>query len=213
MRLFLILMVLITPCTAVNNDTPTVLPDRRLLNDAVLAFYTEEGWVYDPQGPGLVFAVWPDGCAIWSNDRLVGKPPYQTGRIDKKRIEATLVRLDADGYFDDAGLAGVRRGYDEGATTLAAKSGKKSLLMQSSHELYGAHGRSITTDVGLESLGGQKKLEVMKRTPASYLYYRLAWSEFRNQMLELIPSDGQPVKGRLAYDAGKTCWQPDTSHK
>jgi hypothetical protein len=188
-------------------EAPKDHPGRPISTaDTVLAIYVRHDGRRAPKSPGLVMAVWPDGTAIWSDDRTVGGPPYRSGHVDPKRVAAALKRIGADGYFDDESLGQLYVGPDAGSTILLAKAGKKKVDMQSWHELYEGNG-AVAREGGLGTAEGSR-LAALKAESAKYLYYRMAWSELRGQMTALIPNESRPVEGRLVFSAGEAYWQP-----
>ncbi|HEY2253886.1 MAG TPA: DnaA/Hda family protein [Planctomycetaceae bacterium] len=97
-------------------------------------------------------------------------------------------------------------GPDSHFTTLLVKSGKKELRMQSWHEGSEANG-GVATSHGTSGLGGQRRLEVLRKEPADYLYYRFVWSETRGRLIDLIPNDGKPVSGKIVTDGRGVSWR------
>ena len=173
--------------------------------DTIVAIYTVEGFQFPPKGPALVMAVWPDGTAVWSEDRTAGGPPYRISRVDPKRLAATLKRIEADGYLEEASLNHLHFGYDAGSTVLLAKAGKKVVKMQSWHELGESNG-NVAWENGLGP-ANEPRLAALKRESAKYLHYRMAWAELRNQLTALIPSESRPIEGKLFHEAGDVFWR------
>jgi hypothetical protein len=210
MRLLVFALCLFSSTLLPFGNEPTQPTDRRAIDDAAIACFTRAGMTRQKTFPGLIVAIWPDGQAIWSNDRLQGGAPYLTGTVEKTKLEAVLSQIEKDGFLSDKVLAGLRYGPDAGYTTMKVKTAKQSLEMGSWHELYEANGKVVATDHGLQGRGDKTKLAVLKEQPAQFLYYRMAWSDLRFLMVSLIPTNGQPVQGQLDFDAGYVFWYPGT---
>ena len=175
--------------------------------ESVLAVYHDDWGLGSRGGPGIIFAAWPDGHVVWSDDHLKGGPPYRTGDVDPKKVTALLARFAKDGLFADKKLNQSNFGPDSSFITVFVKSGKKQVKMASWHELFEATEKTVVTHNGVSGLEGQRRLDVLRKEPADYLFYRFVWSETRGRLNELIPvysiaSDGEPV-----MKAGILSWQ------
>jgi hypothetical protein len=181
--------------------------------DKVLALYTEDHGLRSAGKPQLILAVWGDGRVLWSEDRLRGGAPYRVGQIAPRRLTSLLSRLERDGFFADPKLSRSHFGPDAQFTTILVKSGKKQLKMQSWHELFEAGGKVVATKAGLVALEGRSRLAVLRKEPADYLHFRLAWSELRDSTSGLILSESKPIKGKLLMEAGRLSWQEVSDKK
>jgi hypothetical protein len=179
--------------------------------DKVLAIYTEDHGLRSAGKPRLLFAVWGDGRAVWSEDRIRGGAPYRSGQVAPRRLTSLLSRLERDGFFADQKLSRNHFGPDAQFTTILVKSGKKQLKMQSWHELYEAGGKVVATEGGLVPLEGRSRLAVLRKESAEYLHFRLAWSELRASTSALIPSESKAIKGKLLLEEGRLSWQEGSS--
>jgi hypothetical protein len=175
--------------------------------DAVLAMYVQDHGLGSRGDAAIIIAAWPDGLIVWSNDRLMGGPPYRAGHVDPKRITALLIRFDKDGLFRDNRLNHANFGPESKFTTLFIQSGKKRTEMSSWHELMEESGESVADHHGVSSLDGRRRLDVLRKAPADYLFYRFVWSESRSRMLDLIPADGTATGGKPVMKRGKLSWQ------
>ena len=171
----------------------------------VIAVYGEN-WGFGNKGPGFILAVWPDGHAVWSADSVNGGPPYCEGRVDPKNVSHLVTRFERDGLFDDDALNRAQFGPDSQFLTILFKSGEKTLKMQSWHELAEQSERVVGTSSGLLFLEGQNRLEVLRKEPAEYLFYRMVWSETRTKLADLLPRTGIPSKGKPTQKAGILSW-------
>src|SRR5262245_14873663 len=104
MRAILALAVLMTFSAICTAEPPRINARTISAAESVLAMYVAEGWVSDPQGPQLIIAVWPDGRAVWSENRILGGPPYRTAQIVPEKVKAVLLEIAEDGYFEDESL-------------------------------------------------------------------------------------------------------------
>ena len=69
--------------------------------------------------------------------------------------------------------------------------------MTSMHELGEARGELGTHFTLGIFPKGKRRLDVLKKERADYLYYRLVWAETRGKVMELLPAAGTPTKGEL----------------
>jgi hypothetical protein len=155
----------------------------------------------------IVFAAWPNGYVVWSDNQVEGGPPYHEGRIDPKKYEDAVSRLEADGIFENEKLNAAKIGPDSSFKTIIVRSGNRQLLMRSWHELAeSSSGKLAATAVGLEALNGRNRLDVLSQQPADYLFYRLVWSDLHRKFASLIPLEGKLTNGKLVMSEGKVSW-------
>jgi hypothetical protein len=189
--------------------TKTAEMERAITDaDSVLAIYTQD---YGLVGNGresnqLIFAAWPDGRLVWSEDATHGGPPYRTAQIHPARLEKALAQIKRNGYFNDAPLKHAQFGPDANTTVIFARTKRQELKMQSWHELYEESGKTIATDAGLSSLTDQSRPDALRGASADYLFYRIAWADLRLLAASLIPSESKPTNGRLEFREGKANW-------
>src|SRR3990172_2120466 len=110
----------------------------------------------------LIFAAWPDGHVVWSENPVEGGPPYRSAHVKPQRVARTGARLENDGLLDDANLSRAYFGPDASFTTILVRSGKRQLAMQSWHELSEANGTTVGTPSGIEALEGRRRADVLK---------------------------------------------------
>jgi len=184
---FLILSLLIPGAAPLADQSPG--NKTRLIQkaDSVVAIYRLDGWVFDPKGPYLILAAWPDGTVIWSENRGVGGPPYKIGRIPVEKFNERIKRIDEAGFFSDTKQNG--RGifaYDAGSVHIVVKSGDKTFSIYSVLEIF--EGPPDESRLRLASL---------KAESADTLLFRVVWNELRNHILALTPAKGESIKGHL----------------
>jgi hypothetical protein len=184
-------------------------PAERPITDAdsVLAVTYEDHSLNSPGRPALVLAVWPDGYAVWSKDRLRGGPPYFAGRVEPKRVTALLARFETDGLFDDRELTHARYGPDSAFLSVSVKAGKRAVTLSSWHELGEESDKIVGTDGGLSPLGDRRRLDVLRKEPAEHLFYRMVWAETRTRLDALLPATGRPTAGGPVNAAGVLSWR------
>jgi hypothetical protein len=193
--------------SALHPEAPKQLMRPIAKADSVLAVYHEDGGLTSSGEPAIIFVAWPSGHMVWSRDRLKGGAPYRSGRVDPKKVTALLARFDKDGLFADDKLNRAHFGPDSQFITVLIKSGKKQVRMQSWHELFEASNNFVADRSGAALLGGRRRLDVLRKAPADYLFYRFVWSETRAKLTDLIPSESTGSAGKPFMKAGVLSWQ------
>ena len=176
----LALAVVLAMCGLRLNQQPEMRPIWEA--ESVIAVSRHDWGLASDGRPSLIFAAWPDGSIVWSEDQLMGGPPYRGSHIDPQKVKALLSRFEKDGLFADERLNDEKWGPDSQFTKLFIKSGKKRVDMRSWHELEESSGRWVADDTGSVMLGGRPRLDVLRETPADYLFYRFVWSETRGRL-------------------------------
>ena len=194
LAVYSLLLGIILPEPSAQEPKPAMRPITD--TESVLAVYREDWGLHSGGEPAIIFAAWPDGLIVWSGDRLMGGPPYRAGHIDPKRVAALLSRFEKDGLFADKKLNDANFGPDSQFTTLFIKSGKKQVKMCSWHELMERSDKLVADDHGAAVLDGRRRLDVLRKTPADYLFYRFVWSETRSRLADLIPGESTATDGR-----------------
>ena len=175
--------------------------------ESVLAAYREDLGDTSAGTPAIILAAWPDGHIVWSGDRVQGGAPYRSGHIDPQKVAALLARFEKDGLFADEKLNQAHFGPDAQFITLFIKSGKKRVQMQSWHELFEASDRLVVTNTGAGTLDGRRRLDVLRKEPAGYLFFRFVWSETRAKLTDLIPGESRASAGKPVMKAGVLSWR------
>jgi hypothetical protein len=176
--------------------------------DEVVAIYAQD-WGRAAHGmPRLILVAWGDGHVVWSEDRVQGGPPYLTGDIPPARVSAVLERTDRDGAFRDKRLAQPCFGPDSSFTTVLFRKAGRQLKMDSWHELAEASGRVVARSCALASLpANERRLEVLRKEPSEYLYYRVVWGELRALASSLVPAVSRRAAGEVALRGGVMTWR------
>jgi hypothetical protein len=112
---------------------------------AVIAVYREDWGLASAGQPAIIFAAWPDGHIVWSDDRIQGGPPYRSGQSDPRKFAKLLARFESDGLFANEKLNQANFGPDSQFITVLIKSTKKQVKMMSWHELIEADGGLVTS--------------------------------------------------------------------
>lgn len=177
---------------------------------AVFAIYTRASAlaVEHPAENRLIFAAWPHGRIVFSENAKRGGAPYRIGRVDPKRIEATLASAKRSGLFENKLFAEPQFGPDAQTTVIEVKTGDNEVKLESWHELYesGSTANVVATDKGLGSLGDKTRLAALGEASREYLLYRLAWTELRLAAAELVPIESQPTNGLLEFRQRRAIW-------
>jgi hypothetical protein len=204
LAVYTLLLGLIVPELSADEPKPVMRPISEA--ESILAVYRED-LGRASRGTAIILAIWPDGFIVWSSDRVMGGPPYHAGHIDPKRVTTLLSRFDKDGLFAHERLNQSHFGPDSQFNTLFIKSGKKQVKMCSWHEIMEESDELVADQHGASVLGGDRRLDVLGREPADYLFYRFVWSETRTRLADLIPAEGTATNGRPVMKAGKISWQ------
>jgi hypothetical protein len=175
--------------------------------ESVLAVYREDWGPTSNGEPAIILVAWPDGQVVWSGDRLNGGAPYHSGRIDPKRVTALLQRFDRGGLFADEKLNHAHFGPDSQFLTVFIKFGNAKVKMQSWHELFEASEKTVADHNGVSALEGHRRLDVLRKAPADYLFFRMVWSETRGKLADLVPSESSASVGKPVMKAGVLSWQ------
>jgi hypothetical protein len=197
-------IVLIAALGRADEAKPLVRPITEA--QSVIAVYYEDWGLASAREPAIIFAAWPDGYLVWSDDRIRGGPPYHAAQLDPQKFAKLIARFENDGLFADGKLNDAQWGPDSEFITVLIKSGKRKVEMSSWHELFEAHG-GLVTSAGVLLSEKRPRLEVLRKEPADYLFYRMVWSETRTSIAALIPSAGQPTTGSPLKRAGVLSWQ------
>lgn len=174
--------------------------------ESVLAVYRHPGG-HSLDGPAVMFVAWPDGRLIWSEDQVNGGAPYRTGNVEPKKIATLQTHFKDDGLFADEKLKEAHYGPDSPFTVVLIKSGKQQVKMQSWHELFEDGGKMVDDGLGVRSLQGRQRLEVLRDAKTDYLFFRFVWSETRGKLASLIPIESTKTNGKPVMDAGELSWQ------
>ena len=145
-------------------------PATRPISDAesVLAVYREVWGRASSDTTAIIFAAWPDGFIVWSDDHLDGGPPYRSGRVDPRKVTALLTRFDQDGLFAHERLNNEHCGPHLPFTTVFIKSNNKHVMMRSWHELMEGSNEWVCDQDGETVLDGRHRLDVLRKAPPEY---------------------------------------------
>ena len=148
----------------------------------------------------IVACIWDDGYSVWSNDLIVGGPPFRKGQIDTADVESIKHWMIKSGYLKMPHLRKDNLGPDSEFISLKIKNqdGDSDFEMCSWHENWEAKGRFVDLTEGPELIDkGKTRFEELSNESMQYLLYRIAWSEFRIKILDLHPSVTWPVDGSI----------------
>ena len=180
--------------------------------DDVVAIYAQDWGLTSDRMPKLILVAWADGHVVWSEDRIQGGAPYLAGQVSPARISAVLEGIDRDGVFRDKRLAQPCFGPDSGFTTILFRRATRQIKMDSWHELAETGGRVAAKSCALAPLSpNERRLDVLRKEPVEYLYYRVVWGELRALASSLIPSVSHPTTGEVVMRAGVMEWREGPS--
>jgi hypothetical protein len=208
---WLALCTLLLGCNVSEPSADQPKPAVRPIFDAesVLAVYRTNNGLLGDGARTIILAAWPDGFIVWSGGRVQGGPPYRAGRVDPKRVSALLARFDTDGLFADENRNHERIGIDAQFNTILVKSGKKQVEMRSWHESWEDNGWWwwVAEDARIADHDDRRRLDVLRKSSADYLFFRFLWSETRSRLADLIPDESTANTGKLIIEADKYYWQ------
>lgn len=187
---------------AQNTSSPRAITEA----DSIIAVFTQDWGLASAGSPKLILTAWPDGYVVWSEDRIRGGEPYFAGQVARARVSAVFDRVTRDGGFDDERLAQACFGPDASFTSILFRHGEREVKMDSWHEMAEAEGRTVARSCGLSALSSERRLAVVKKEPAEFLYYRLVWSELRGLASSLLPPESHPVAGEVRREGGALSW-------
>ena len=202
--------VLLTVVVTLTTSGRTIAGEPRSITQAdnVFAIYADNWGLGSSGSTKLIFCAWDDGHVVWSSDRIEGGPPYRMAILRPSDVIATLDRMDRAGIFDIPRLNGGEVVVDSSFTTILVRRNGKQLKMQSSHELYEAHGSTMH----LEGVGSgrepRKRLQLLADKSADYLHYRMTWLELRLAAAGLVSANGSESTGSPKMRHGVLSWQP-----
>jgi hypothetical protein len=178
-KLFVIVVVLLLAVVASAYAANEVKPDDSL----VINIYDVHSYPSLEQSSRhldpTVAKVYSDGRLVWSKNGIKGGEPLFKGQVDPKLIGKLMSELDKQGAFEDKTLKRAWVGPDAASTIIEIKDGKKTLKMQSWHELYETNSKLIVTAAGIGTLGNRSREEVMKAQPEDYKHFLAVWDLIR----------------------------------
>ncbi len=202
--------VLLTVAATLAFSGRTIAGEPRPITQAdnVFAIYADNWGLSSPGGTKLIFCAWEDGYVVWSSDRIEGGPPYRMAKVKPSDVISTLDRMDRAGIFDIQRLNGGEVVIDSVFTTILVRRNGKQLKMQSSHELYEAHGSTMHLEGIVPGREPRKRFELLTDKSADYLHYRMTWLELRLAAAGLVPASGSESTGSPKKRHGVLSWQP-----
>jgi hypothetical protein len=138
-----------------------------------------------------VLAALPDGTLVWSDDRALGGPPYQVGRIAPEAVERALRSVAAEGWF-----VGQRYfGPDARRTHIVMNLASDRIVdAESWHEIAERDPEVVATATGIEPLNGRDRAAVLAAQPEAYRAFRARWERVKDAAWRLCPKVGRPAR-------------------
>ena len=163
----------------------------------------------------IILCVWNDGYCLWSGDGVVGCPPYFQGNVPVEKIASLKKWISTNGYLAIPDLRRHKLGPSGEyiSITLREIDGEAGFEMRSWHENWESDESFVTLSDGPEKIvEGQTKLGTLEHDSKAYLFFRLAWSELRNKIDQMIPNEGKPAFGTLnESDPKNRIWESGTT--
>ena len=169
-------------------------------DDRVLAIY------YDTPkkvSPDLIVAIWADGKAIWSRNRILGGAPYFSSTIPPKQVESVFSAISRNGYQDSPNLK-VQRGFTSGQTShlfIGAEGDTTEIV--SCHDIYESGGDTFSSLNGLVPIKGESRVGLLQKESVENLHFRVCWLELKELIWSPIHQpEGTLVDVTLRYKDG-----------
>jgi hypothetical protein len=154
----------------VRAERPPLPPDA-----PVLFVSHRPGHTMQPRFAGVEFAVWADGLVLFAETTDSATPEYRTGRIQASEVDALLTRIEAAGFFSNAGSCyGVPDGPE---IVIAARSGDKRNLFMWDEMLDPNWGANV-------------------HPSAAYKTFKRMWHDVRAAVTNARPKEAEPVFGQ-----------------
>lgn len=180
-KLFVIVVVLLLALVVSASATSAAKTAKPEDLPVISIYNTPPGLVFDKKPVDRTVAkVYSDGRMAWSKNGIRGGEPFQTGRTNPEQIHKLMSSLDKRGAFTDKALTRAWFGPDAQTTIIEIRDGKKTLRMESWHELFELNPKLIVTARGgVETLGDRSREEVQKAQPEDYKRFRAVWDLVR----------------------------------
>jgi hypothetical protein len=160
-----------------------------------------QGDVTDPYSkPRVILAVWRDGKAIYSKDRIQGGTPYFQTTVTQERIHELFAVLDKSGEFRGTRFEYRSGGFASIDTILHVHDGDKLLHLETCHEIEEQNPDAIATDDTVFYLDGTDREKIIRQWSGQYKKFRKTWSMARNEIDKLIqPKETDPEVGDIQF--------------
>jgi len=206
-----LLIACITITGTAGEDPPDGVRPITLAKGVLAVWYSDWGLFSPNPGPHLIFAAWPDGHVVWSNDRVKGGPPYHEGHIDPAKVTNLLKRFESDGLYSDKVRNQGRVTVDSDFVRILIRYGNHKAEMSSSHELDENRQAIATQKKDGRVPNSKRRMDMLREEPTDQLLFRFVWADTRLRMTELLPLESSVSNGRLIMKAGIMSWQNDAT--
>ena len=167
--------------------------------ESILAIYLNDMSIWVKGHDELIFAAWPDGTMVWSENWTSGGAPYKRSKIDPAAIQGVFQEFKSAAYYESKALNSSHFGPHGPFVTILAKDGQGNVLkMESWHELMGDPAEDVDHDAI------QKLAPLSPRDP-----FEVGWQKARGLMRRLVPDESSPSSGCIERQEGRPVWKWD----
>jgi len=113
--------------------------------------------------PPVVLCLWRDGSLIWSEDAIMGGPPYYFADIGEAAVQSFFGELRATGVLTSGPPSYFHGTLDTTTTAIVLKIGGRSLDLETDYELDRARGMSSQIEKDAEFLAFIERWDATKK--------------------------------------------------
>lgn len=184
----MVVAALVTSCEKRNEDNEDIVrvpvAKSKAQVPSITVYVNNE--FENPDGiPKVIFAVWPDGTAVYSTDQIQGGPPYYEKEVSPEKTDDFFKRLEK-GNFLQENTCEAYIGIDTAFTGIFVTRNGNTTVLFSDHELYEVDPRCIGTQHGIEALEGRSRETVIKTWNRKYRAFRHTWDFLRSEAEKLL---------------------------
>jgi len=142
----------------------------------------------------IITAIWEDGLIVWSEDKISGGHPYFYNNLLENDVNVLASKLVEAGIHKDIYTS--RSGPDADYTKISMLYKDHNITWESWHDLFEANPNLVVTSLGIESLEGRSREEVLSSQPEDEEYqdFRKTWDKLKTVIYQSIPETGQPFE-------------------
>lgn len=142
-----------------------------------------------------------DGLFVWSADKSSFGPPFFATYLPLNTLSNLISHFSDIGLFEQPGLTEQYLGSGAPWSIIKIRYDSESLSMISWHESSEYASPKITCNQHGQLVGWQeKRLELLRNSEPSYIFFRLVWSILRQFASDLKTPNGFPIHCELCFD-------------